>query len=206
MNLRRYWILTLVTLVASSGVRVSADHIPGHQNDDPVFPVPFPGQADWNGGGTIVFLVLIGPDGGTTIYTTTLDITYVSDGVTPAANLVIVASLFVDGQQRELDITGADLGFGVGPGTYKATFETDIFNGVVDAGIPGPFSVVHLDIGSTTGPVNGSAFFVDSFINFTVQEPINVPAVSQWGIGLMILLLLCAGTIVFRRRLSTEAN
>ena len=37
----------------------SADHIPGHQNGDPTFPMPIPGQNDFSGG--IAFVTLIGP-------------------------------------------------------------------------------------------------------------------------------------------------
>lgn len=202
MRLQNYWALAVVTGLALSAGQVRANHIPGHSNDDPIFPCPFPTQEFWNGDCVIAFITLIGPDGGETIYTTNLDITYVSDGVTPPSDLIIVISTFVDGEFRELDISGADLGFGSGPGTYQGTWETDIFNGVIDGGFPGPFSTINLDLGSTSGPVCGNAYFVDSFINFTIQEPAPIPSVSQWGFAVLTLLLLGVAAIVFRRRIA----
>jgi hypothetical protein len=68
-----------------------ADHLPGHNDSDPSFPIPIPGQSDFNGRGSIIFVTLIWPPGGTTIFDTNLDITYVSDGATPASDLVIVS-------------------------------------------------------------------------------------------------------------------
>ncbi|MHC5110473.1 MAG: hypothetical protein ACYTHJ_11415 [Planctomycetota bacterium] len=200
------WLSIVVAMIAAmtlSGNTAQADHIPGHNDDDPIFPAPIPGKGDFNGGGVILFVTLIGPDGGTTIYNTSLDITYVSDGVTPASDLVLEISTFVDGQLREWDVSGADLGFGSGPGTFKGKLDTDIFNGIIDGGIPGPFSTISLDIGSTSGPVNGTAFFVDSFINFLVEEPaVAIPAVSQWGLAATMFLLLGVGTVLFRRGMS----
>ncbi|MFT5051296.1 MAG: hypothetical protein ACI8QZ_002707 [Chlamydiales bacterium] len=206
MRMGRLLLAAFVGVAALSNGRASADHIPGHNNGDPVFPVPFPDQNDWSGNGEIIFLTLIGPDGGDTIYNTEVDITYVSDGVTPPEDLIIVAELFVDGVQRQFDMTGAQLGFGSGPGTYQAKFDTDLFNGVVDGGIPGPGSVVNMQIGSTTGAVNGTAYFVDSFLNFTVQQPVGpVPTMSEWGLVLMSFLMLGGGIFVLRRRNAQHA-
>jgi hypothetical protein len=100
---------------------VLADHIPGHDNSDPIFPVPIPGQSDFSGGGSILFVSLIGPNDGANIYDTNLDITYVSDGITQASDIILVASMIVDGVSQELDISGADLGFGSGAGTFVGT-------------------------------------------------------------------------------------
>jgi hypothetical protein len=193
---------TAWTLAASP---ILGDHIPGHDNADPVFPAPIPGQADFNGGGAILFATLIGPPNGTTIYDTNLDITYVSDGVTPASDLVIVISMNIDGQSHELDITGADLGFGGGSGTFEGTLQTDLFNGVISGGLP-PNSTINLQIGSTTGGVNGTAYFVDSFIYLTVQKPGPVPALSAIGLTALVLALLAAGAVVIIRRARRHAG
>ena len=65
-----------------------ADHIPGHDPCAPVFPCPLPGEQFFNGG--IMFVTLIGPVGDSIITSTTFDITWVSDGATPASDLLIV--------------------------------------------------------------------------------------------------------------------
>jgi hypothetical protein len=99
-------------------------------DSDPVFPVPIPGKEFFEGGGDegAVFIAsAIGLAKGTTITNTRFDITYVSDGITPASDMVIRISVPVDAQFRDFHITGA--GFGSGSGTITGTFETDELNG-----------------------------------------------------------------------------
>ena len=126
--------LRVVTIVLTSLFTYPcwAGHISGHQDSDPVFPVPIPGKEFVEGGGDdgAVFIAsAIGPAKGTTITNTRFDITYVSDGITPASDMVIGVSAPVDTQFRDFHITGADLGFGSGSGTFTGTFETDELNG-----------------------------------------------------------------------------
>jgi hypothetical protein len=106
--------------------------------------------------------------GGTIITNTQFDITYVSDGITPASDIVIGVSAPVDMQSREFHITGADLGFGSGSGTFTGTFETDELNGEVGQDFPDFPTVIHLTIDSVAGGVRGLGFFQDSFINLAV--------------------------------------
>jgi hypothetical protein len=147
---------------------VRADHIPGHDNDDPVFPVPIPGQEHFSGG--IMFVTAIGPLGGSEIHNATFDITYVSDGTTPASELHITVGLFVNPDNPvyiETSVDGTDLGFGSGAGTFKGTFETEALNGVaVESFLIAPNSIVDLEIGAVNGGIEGTGYFVDSFINF----------------------------------------
>ncbi len=145
-----------------------ADHINGHDNCDPVFPVPFPGQEFFNGG--ILFVTAIGPVDGYIITNTTFDITWVSDGATPASDLQIHGSVQVNETYAYFTVTGADLGFGSGPGVFKGSFSTDELNGLVwPSFFFPPYSIVDLEIDAVNGGgIQGSGYFVDSFINFDV--------------------------------------
>ncbi len=144
-----------------------ADHIPGHDNCDPVFPAPLPGEEHFTGG--VLFVTLIGPIEDDIITNTTFDITYVSDGATPASEIQIHGTVQVDEGFVGFIVTGEDLGFGSGPGTFKGTFSTDTLNGVVwPSFFFPPHSIVDLQIDAVNGGINGYAYFVDSFINFDV--------------------------------------
>ena len=107
-----------LNLVAACGLAMTstatrADHIPGHENCDPVFPVPLPGQEFFDGG--VLFGTLIGPVEDSVITNTTFDITYVSDGATPASDLFIEIMVQVDDGSSVFCLTGADLGAAPGP-------------------------------------------------------------------------------------------
>src|SRR5687767_904653 len=105
-------------------------HIAGHNPSDPTFPIPLPGQDHFSGGA--VAGTFIGPPGGTVITGATFQITYVSDGVTPASDIEIFVDIPVGpSESREIHVTGADLGFGSGPGTFSGTLQTDALNGTV---------------------------------------------------------------------------
>lgn len=151
-----------------------ADHIPGHDPLDKTFPIPLPDQEFFDGG--ILFGTFIGPVEGTEILHTTYDITFISDGTTPASDLLIEMTVMADDDFREFLVTGADLGFGAGPGTFSGTFETDAFNGTVWQPAAFPHSLVDLNIGSINGGIEGSGYFEDSFI---VLDVIPVPEPSS---------------------------
>ncbi len=144
-----------------------ADHIPGHDNCDPVFTVPITGEEHFTGG--VLFVTAIGPVEDDIITNTTFDITWVSDGATPASDLLLHGSVQVDETLVYFTVTGEDLGFGSGPGIFKGTFSTDTLNGVVWPGLLPPYSIVDLQVDSVNGGgIQGYAYFVDSFINFDV--------------------------------------
>ncbi len=173
---------TSLNLIAACGLVMTstaalADHIPGHDNCDPVFPVPLPGQEFFDGG--VLFGTLIGPLADSVITNTTFDITYVSDGATPASDLFIEIMVQVDDKFRPFCLTGADLGFGSGPGTFQGTLQTDVLNGVVWPGFLPPNSTVDLFIDAVGGGgIQGSGFFVDSFILFDVIPPPDCPGLD----------------------------
>lgn len=170
--------LALVTVGLVTGAAL-ADHIDGHDNDDPIHPVPIPGQEFFDGG--LLFVTAIGPVGGREIISTDFDITYVSDGVTPASDIAIEVGLLIDDgtgnvQYLTTFVTGADLGFGAGPGTFEGSFSTDDLNGfAVESFIFPPNSIVDLTIGAVNGGIEGTGYFENSFINF-VLTPIPAPA------------------------------
>ena len=185
----RFTLFSLaVTGLLITATPAVANHIPGHNNNDPVFPVPIPGQDHFSGG--ILFVTAIGPEAGTEITNTTFDITYVSDGFTPASDMFIEASIQLEDGFATFEVTGADLDFGSGPGTFTGEFSTDMLNGIV-VGSFLPSSIVHLTIGSIQGGIDGTAYFEDSFIYFDV---INVPAPAAAA------LFGCAAVVHRRRR------
>ena len=163
-------ITTLALSVISTATR--ADHINGHSECDPIFPCPMPGESDFNGG--VMWVQLIGPVEDSIISGTTFDITWVSDGTTPASDLLLHGSVMVDKTFVDFTVTGADLGFGSGPGTFKGTYYTDSLNGIAwPFFLVAPYSIVYLMVDSVNGGgIQGYAYFAEgSFINFDVEEP-----------------------------------
>lgn len=162
--------LSIATVVSTVlfAVPLNADHIPGHENDDPIFPVPIPGPEFYTGG--IIFITAIGPPGGAEIHNTTFDITYVSDGATPASDIHITVGMFIDEdnpQYVETSVNGSDLGFGSGAGTFKGSFDTSVFNGTaVESFLFPPNSIIDISIGAIDGGIDGTGYFLDSYINF----------------------------------------
>jgi len=62
-------------------------------------------------------------------------------------------------------VTGADLGFGSGAGTFYGTFETTALNGVaVENFLVAPNSLIDVIIDASGGGIQGTAYFVDSAI------------------------------------------
>ena len=165
--------LFITAVIAAVGAGTAfADHIPGHDNQDPTFPMPIPGADIFNGG--LLWVTLIAPDEGTIITNTTYHITFVSDGATPASELLIELGVKVGDGIAEFTVIGADLGFGSGPGVFHGKLTTDAFNGETWQPPALPFSTADLFIAATTGGINGSGYFVDSFVMFDVipvQDP-----------------------------------
>ena len=163
-----------------------AGHIPGHKDSGPVFPVPVPGREFFDGGA--LFVTAIGPVEGTIITNTQFDITYVSDGITPASDIAIDVSAPVDGRFREVHITGADLRFGSGPGTFTGMFETDELNGEVWQFPDFSNSLIDIRIDSVAGGIQGVGFFQDSYINMDVipvSEPSTLGLLTLGIVGLV---------------------
>ncbi|MHC5114433.1 MAG: hypothetical protein ACYTGP_08410 [Planctomycetota bacterium] len=179
----------LLTAAAAVGLLAwghpaSADHIPGHSNEDPTFPVPIPGQSEFSGGA--MWVTAIGPVGGSEMHSATFDITFVSDGQTPASDLLLNVSLFIDEgpagvNQVETVVTGADLGFGSGPGTFHGTFETTDLNGIaVEHFLVAPYSLMDIIVDAVGGGgIQGTGYFVDSFIHFDL---VGAPSECPWDL------------------------
>ena len=166
--------IVMITALALSvmSITTQADHINNHSECDPIFPCPLPGQNDFNGG--IMWVTLIGPVEDSIISGTTFDITWVSDGATPASDLLLHGSVMVDNDFVDFTVTGADLGFGSGPGTFKGTISTDALNGIAwPFFLVAPYSIVDLMVDSVNGGgIQGYAYFAEgSFIKFDVVEP-----------------------------------
>jgi len=179
-------VLALLFMVGKAVPAALADHIDGHDDDDPVHPVPIPGQDFFSGGA--MWVTAIGPVGGREILNTRFDITFVSDGATPASELLLNVGLLVeDGMGGDVYVetvlTGADLGFGDEPGTYRGTWETADLNGIAIPGFFPPYSLVDLIVGATNGGIDGTAYFVDSYVYFDLV-PVPAPAgAALLGVG-----------------------
>ena len=79
----------------------------------------------------LILASLIGPKVGKTIAHTTLDIEWESNGVFPPSELLLEFEIFVNGgTQKSWIVTGSDLGWGAGAGTYFGQLDTDDLNGV----------------------------------------------------------------------------
>lgn len=170
LTLKPIIMLTALAILATSSA-TWADHIDGHRVCDPIFPSLLPSEQDFNGG--VMWVSLIGPVEDSVITGTTFDITWVSDGATPASDLELHGTVMVDDGFVEFMVTGADLGFGSGPGTFKGTFSTDSLNGVVwPFFLVAPYSIVDMQVDAVNGGgIQGYAYFLDSYINFDVVEP-----------------------------------
>ena len=172
-------MITGVALLATP-VDALAEHIPIHEDCDPTFPMPIPGQEHFDGG--VLWVTLIGPINDYVITNTTFDITYVSDGATPASDIQLHGTAMVDGGFAEFVVTGADLGFGSGPGTFQGTFDTDALNGVAwESFLLPPYSIVDLQIDAVNGGIQGSGYVVDSYITCEVipAPPCEPPSVCE---------------------------
>ena len=165
-KIRASVLITAAITVGALPISFKADHIPGHDNCDPTFPMPIPGQEFFSGG--VLFVTLIGPVEDSIITNTTFDITYVSDGATPASEIQLHGTILLNGSSPGFIVTGKDLGFGSGPGTFKGIFETDALNGIAAVGFFPPYSIVDLQIDAINGGIQGTGYFVDSFITCDV--------------------------------------
>ncbi len=189
-------VFCAVTFVISLnlGVTAFAGHINEHHDSDNIFPIPIPGQAFFTGGAMKV--LALGPVEGSIITNTTFDVTYVSDGRIAASDLEIFLSVQVDNAFSELTVTGADLGFGSGEGTFTGSLTTDALNGMVWQCPDCPHSMLDLTITALSERASEGSFFIDSLITLDLAPPKAVPEPAS-------LSLLAAGIlalVVCRRR------
>lgn len=99
---------------------------------------------------SILFVTLVGPEVGLSVVHATLDVAWESDGTFPASDLLLHYELSIDNSIADLVVTGADLGWGSGEGTFTATLETEILNGqTVQGALFG--TKFELDIATSTG-------------------------------------------------------
>lgn len=140
--------------------------------------------------GQVMFITFIGPPAGQNIWHATADFTWIANGGgTPASNVLVNFELAVNGMTKHWTVTGADLGWGSGPGTYTGSIGTDFLNGLISPNGPGGSSIIHVDIGTTTGGGLSGGHFDNS--SFTL-EIAPIPAPSS--------LAILGGTLLSRRR------
>lgn len=170
--------------LAFAGKHAEGDHIDGHDDDDPVFPTVLPDRDVYRGGPAIMHL--IGPRENYRITRTRFDIAWATDGLTSAADIVFTFGTQVNGNYATFTVTGADLGFGDGPGLWHGTLETDALNGETWRYPWYEFSIVDLQIDAEgTGWNGGTSFFVDSWIYFDVEAspPLTLSVGGSCGAG-----------------------
>lgn len=106
--------------------------------------------------GEIIAMTAFGPDAGEPVWNTRVDVTFTTDGTTPASELLFHVSLQLEGGSGHWSVSGADLGFPEAAGTYSGSLETDHFDGVVSNMTPFPFTPMEVSVQSTTGGLWGT--------------------------------------------------
>ena len=81
--------------------------------------------------GSIIFATLSGPLAGPTVVHSELDLTFVTNGMSNASDVVLHFKVTVDDVFMEWVVQGSDLGWGTGPGTFSGTIDTDQLFGQV---------------------------------------------------------------------------
>jgi hypothetical protein len=133
--------------------------------------------------GEVMFITYIGPPAGQNLWHVTADFTWVSIGGTPASNILVNFELAVNGMTEHWTVTGADLGWGSGPGTYTGSIGTDTLNGPITPNGIGGSTIINVDIGTTTGGGLSGGHFVDS--SFTLElAPVPAPASAYLLLGI----------------------
>ncbi len=139
--------------------------------------------------GNILHATMIGPEDGANIVHATLGLQFQTDGATPASTVEVEFCVQVDGGSACWVVTGADLGWGSGPGTFTGTISTHELNGVAD-GFLGGTMIVDLFIGTTTGDGVFGKFVSSPFVlelnsTFVRDEPaISLSAGGSQGVSL----------------------
>jgi hypothetical protein len=135
--------------------------------------------------GQIMFITYIGPPAGQNVWHATADFTWISIGGTPASNVLVNFELAVDGITEHWTVTGADLGWGSGPGTYTGSISTDKLNGLLTPNGPGGSTIINVDIGTTTGGGLTGGHFDNS--SFTLEVgPIPAPGAAWLLVGALM--------------------
>lgn len=95
-----------VALLLLTAVPTSATHFPGHDICAQSQSLQLPGPKFFSGQGMAVFITYLGPPSDAMITNTTFDITYVSDGEMPAAELEFLVGVGLVGGFAEVSVLG----------------------------------------------------------------------------------------------------
>lgn len=128
----------------------------------------------------VTFVLFIGPDAGETVTGSTLDLTWISDGTMPASDLFLEFKFTADNTSHIWSATGADFGWGSGPGTFAGSLQTSALNGVANSGF-----LPHSTIDLTLDRVGGGGIigqFVDSSLTMALL-PDGAPFCAGDGTG-----------------------
>jgi hypothetical protein len=126
--------------------------------------------------GEVLFITYIGPPVGQGVWHADADFTWISlPGGTPASNISVSVEVAVDGAFQEWTVTGSDLGWTSGPGTFSGQADTDSLNGLVTASGPMGGSIMHVFIAQSNGDGITGGHFADSTITLTLA-PIPAPS------------------------------
>jgi hypothetical protein len=158
-----------VVLILTSGVGLAHDR-PGSTE----FVAPLPTD---NYTGKILTATLIGPTNDSHVLHATLAVTWNSHPNMPASDLGLEFTLpTVNGSEHWI-VTGADLGFGDGPGTFTATLDSDDLNGIVFWPLP-PNAIIHFDIFNATGTDGVWGQFQNSSLTLEIEGEAPDPSGS----------------------------
>lgn len=179
----------LLLLVPAFGVLASefAPSPCAHDLDgNTIFVAPVPDQTMT---GEVVLATLIGPPSGSTVVHAELSLNFTTNGAVNAADVQLDFGLSLDGVGKHWLVSGSDLGWGSGSGTFSGTIATDDFFGQIGQGFLPGASVISLDIHATTGGVWGQ--FTNSELRLTLNQSLkhDVPEVSLANGGTQTLEL-----------------
>lgn len=170
-------LVLLVATLSALSLPAASDGHPSSVRHKLVVPeLPFTGN--------FIHATMIGPPIGSNIVHATLSLNFQTDGTTPASTVEIEFCVQVDGGGACWVVTGADLGWGSGPGTFTGSISTHELNGVVE-GFGGGASIVDLFVGTTTG---------DGVFGQFVASPFTLELNSTFVRDELVLPLIDGGT------------
>jgi hypothetical protein len=135
--------------------------------------------------GALTQVLLVGPPAGSEIVHTTWHLTFSSPpGGTLASEVLLELSVQLQTGGEDWVISGAELGWPASTGTFSGSLDSDLLNGVLQAGLGG-ISTPELFLWSTGGGVTGK--YVASTIELRLAPELCQPDLGHAGPGAVSL-------------------
>ncbi|MGQ0553378.1 MAG: hypothetical protein ACT4PU_09180 [Planctomycetota bacterium] len=132
-------------------------------------------------GGSILSVLLVGPESGVVLQHATWDVTFTSPpGGTLAANIIMELHVPLEAGIESWVVTGTDFGWPAATGTYTGRISSDAYNGVLSGGLFG-FTTPELFLSATTGGIDGQ--FLGSTISLELAPDVCQANLGFGGLG-----------------------